>query len=120
MFVIFIYEFWSGPLGDFVFWSLVTLLPLNMISDYISLFVIRHWLAIGARRPLFAIFMGALIGSVVILLAMIFVFFILTILYFFSPLDLMLHDIIEWLTATLPSPGFSSRGNVGTAWAQIH
>ena len=37
----------------------------NAITDYVSLFVLRPWLRLSGRRPIFALLTGALIGVVV-------------------------------------------------------
>jgi hypothetical protein len=38
----------------------------NMFSDYCSLFVVRQWLLVGARRPLLALMTGPLVGALVV------------------------------------------------------
>lgn len=38
----------------------------NVVSDYLSLFVIRYWLVLGRNRPLTALITGPIIGAVVV------------------------------------------------------
>jgi hypothetical protein len=48
-----------GP--HFGFWLLK-----NIISDYCSLFVVRQWLLMGAKRPLLALTTGPIVGAFVV------------------------------------------------------
>jgi hypothetical protein len=41
-----------------------------VVLDYLSLFVIRRWLAKGGKRPVFAILTGAVIGATIVLLVL--------------------------------------------------
>jgi hypothetical protein len=43
----------------------------NIVSDYLSLFVVRRWLIVAGRSPLFALMVGPTVGAIIIL----FVFF---------------------------------------------
>jgi len=45
----------------FGFWLLK-----NIISDYCSLFVVRQWLLMGAKRPLLALTTGPIVGALVV------------------------------------------------------
>src|SRR5262249_40271251 len=38
----------------------------NIVSDYVSLFVIRRWLAIGRKRPGLSLWIGPVVGACVI------------------------------------------------------
>jgi len=38
----------------------------NIVSDYFSLFVVRQWLLIGAKRPLLALTTGPVVGALVV------------------------------------------------------
>jgi hypothetical protein len=62
----------AGALAFFVFdpWSRMIVLGgllANVLSDFISLFLIRRWLRLGSSRPLLAIITGPLVGGAVIL-----------------------------------------------------
>jgi hypothetical protein len=70
MIVIFIYEvrplfsrILEQELGIKDLWASIVA---NVVSDYLSLFVVRRWLVIGGKRPLLALFTGLLVGAFVI------------------------------------------------------
>jgi hypothetical protein len=53
---------WWLDLGPhWAFW-----LSKNILSDYLSLFVVRQWLLIGAKRPLLALTTGPIVGALVV------------------------------------------------------
>jgi hypothetical protein len=39
----------------------------NILSDYLSLFILRKWLLIGGTRPLLTLMLGPIVGAVVVL-----------------------------------------------------
>jgi hypothetical protein len=58
MLIAFVYEFYYEDVYYEFFDSLMIISPFlmsNVISDYLSLFIIRRWLAKGGHRPLFSI-----------------------------------------------------------------
>jgi hypothetical protein len=67
--LVIIYEFHSNDLPDIIALAIIFFLS-NSISDYVSLFVIRRWLLMGGHKPVIAIFIGALIGMLVVSAAM--------------------------------------------------
>jgi hypothetical protein len=68
LFVIFYYEFVQDK-TDIPLIGITVLLSSNVISDYLSLFVVRRWLFIARDKPLFAMFTGALVGILIVVSA---------------------------------------------------
>jgi hypothetical protein len=63
----------------------------NITSDYISLFLIRFWLQIAGRRPLFALCVGAVLGFVTV-----FVVYIIIDVVTFSIMTRSFYFIYFW------------------------
>jgi hypothetical protein len=82
----------------------------NIVSDYFSLFLIRHWLLMSAVRPIFALMTGPVIG-----LAVIMAVYLVTDVGLFSiqtstfSVRYFLDDIIQWWTQVLPNPAGTRR-----------
>jgi hypothetical protein len=91
MLIVFIYEFYTGPIDSYFFLRFPLFLIANAASDYLSLFIIRRWLAKGGQRPLFAILIGALIGVIIVIVTITFLAVIPSVLLIVSnaPLDLI-------------------------------
>jgi hypothetical protein len=99
--IIFFYEFYSGPINvERVLVPFLLLLISNATSDYLSLFVIRRWLAKAGKRPPFAILTGLLIGVMIIIAVQVCVLFIAWLT--FEP-----QFIIDDFTAAASSDGFT-------------
>jgi hypothetical protein len=58
----------GAHIGAPFWWALSLGLTANIISDYVSLFFIRHWLGAAGRTPIRALFVAPLVGAVIILL----------------------------------------------------
>jgi len=55
---------WHRPVDIGPWWAFWLLK--NIVSDYCSLFVVRSWLLVGAKRPLLALTTGPIVGAVVV------------------------------------------------------
>jgi hypothetical protein len=80
MTIIFLYESFPGKDSSMLYamlapdsdvergatYSLAASLFTNIISDYVSLFAVRRLLVLGRDRPLFALWMGALVGMTIV------------------------------------------------------
>jgi hypothetical protein len=112
----------EGLEGD---WLLLLLfLVTNIISDYIALFIVRHFLSVGQQRPIWAAIVGAIAGIATVILLWILREMIISSGTFFpirvgfggtsepDLLDIMhgpiglwdlLSDYPEWLSFSLPA-----------------
>jgi hypothetical protein len=57
-----------APLEEIAYFIIRAAILSNIVSDYVSLFVIRRWLVVAGYRPLFALLTGPLAGGFVIVL----------------------------------------------------
>jgi hypothetical protein len=88
MLIVFVYEFDALYYKlDYLFGGVLPILISNVVSDYLSLFVIRRWLAKGGKRPLFTILTGALIGAIIVLAAISCFGFIFNLIFLVDPIQ---------------------------------
>jgi hypothetical protein len=80
MTIIFLYESFPGKDSSMLYailtsdsdlereatYSLASAIITNIVSDYVSLFAVRRLLVLGRDRPLFALWMGALVGMTIV------------------------------------------------------
>ena len=72
--IVFVYEFYPIAAYELLYSTpkIQALLALqfifNILSNYISLFIVRRWLYVAGRSPLFALCAGPVVGSIIIVL----------------------------------------------------